>query len=68
MNANTLSLDAMAATNIALKDTRIQEEQNEEEFTRWIVDFLGFLLHGILDLVFSGISASAASAGVAKPT
>ena len=30
----------MAATNIALKDTNIQEEQNKKEFILWIVDFV----------------------------
>ena len=30
----------MAATNIALKDTNIQEEQNKREFILWIVDFV----------------------------
>ena len=30
----------MAATNIALKDINIQEEQNKREFILWIVDFV----------------------------
>ena len=64
MNANTLSLDAMAESNVALKGTRVEEEHNSDELAYWNNDLLAYIIlevistiAEIVDAVFNGIQA-----------